>query len=61
MKKTKFEWDETKNSINKDKHKVSFERAQHAFEDANRVIAEDMDHSNNEKITTTLVRLMVVF
>jgi len=31
MKKTKFEWDENKNSINKDKHNVSFEKAQHDF------------------------------
>ena len=49
MKKTKFEWDENKNLSNKEKHNVSFEKAQHAFEDANRVIAEDIDHSDDEK------------
>ncbi len=49
MKKTKFEWDENKNSINKDKHNVSFERAQHAFEDSKRIIAEDLNHSTDEK------------
>ncbi len=49
MKQTKFEWDENKNSINKDKHNVSFEKAQHAFLDSKRIIAEDLSHSNNEK------------
>lgn len=49
MNKTKFEWDENKNSINKEKHNVSFERAQHAFEDSSRIIAEDLNHSTNEK------------
>ena len=49
MKKTKFEWDENKNSINKEKHHISFEKAQHAFEDAKRIIAEDLSHSTDEK------------
>ena len=49
MKKTKFEWDSNKNFINQEKHNVSFERAQHAFADTNRVIAEDIDHSVDEK------------
>ncbi len=49
MKKTKFEWDENKNLSNIEKHGISFEKAQYAFEDANRIIAEDIDHSNDEK------------
>ena len=49
MKKTKFEWDENKNLSNIEKHNVSFQKAQYAFEDINRVIAEDIDHSNVEK------------
>ncbi len=49
MNKTKFEWDENKNTSNKEKHNVSFERAQHAFGDTKRIIAEDVDHSNGEK------------
>ena len=49
MIKTKFEWDKNKNSINKEKHNVSFERAQHAFEDSKRIIAEDLNHSDDEK------------
>ena len=49
MKKVKFEWDENKNSSNREKHNVTFERAQYAFEDDKRIIAEDLDHSNDEK------------
>jgi len=49
MNKAKFEWDENKNSMNREKHNVSFERAQHAFEDTKRIIAEDLDHSTDEK------------
>jgi uncharacterized DUF497 family protein len=49
MNKTKFEWDGNKNSSNKEKHHVSFEKAQYAFEDTNRIIAEDIDHSADEK------------
>ncbi len=49
MKKTKFEWDEKKNTTNKNKHNVSFEKAQLAFLDLNRVIAEDLSHSEDEK------------
>lgn len=49
MKKAKFEWDENKNAINKDKHNISFQRAQHAFEDSKRLIAEDLEHSADEK------------
>lgn len=29
----KFEWDEDKNSINKEKHKISFETAVYVFDD----------------------------
>ena len=44
-----FEWDEQKNIDNEDKHGVSFELAQYAFADSNRIIAEDLSHSRNEK------------
>lgn len=40
-----FEWDADKDRENRDKHGVSFETAQHAFADAKRVIAEDLEHS----------------
>ena len=44
-----FEWDEKKNKENLIKHGVSFELAQYAFADFNRVIAEDLNHSGKEK------------
>ena len=44
-----FEWDENKNSENIRKHKVSFEKAQDAFFDTNRMILEDVKHSVSEK------------
>lgn len=44
-----FEWDKTKNVLNRIKHQVSFDEAQHAFFDPNRVIAEDITHSQAEK------------
>ena len=40
-----FEWDYLKNQINSYKHKVSFEEAQVAFTDKNRLILTDSDHS----------------
>jgi hypothetical protein len=49
MGKVKFEWDESKNTENQEKHDVSFELAQYAFADPQRVIAEDAGHSLNEK------------
>ena len=44
-----FEWDETKNGENRAKHGVSFEEAQHAFKDPNRLIIRDPVHSNDEE------------
>jgi uncharacterized DUF497 family protein len=44
-----FAWDPVKDRINRGKHGVSFERAQHAFFDPRRVIAEDLDHSGAEQ------------
>ena len=49
MKKAKFEWDTSKDKQNQDKHGVPFEIAQYAFADPNRVIAEDLSHSQKEK------------
>jgi len=48
-KRTDFQWDENKEKINEKKHGVSFSLAQLAFLDFNRVILEDMSHSQNEK------------
>jgi len=49
MTKAKFEWDEKKNKENQQKHDLSFEIAQYAFADPNRIIAEDLSHSDNEQ------------
>ena len=43
-----FEWDSTKDHENRQKHGVSFETAQYAFADPRRIIAEDVNHSENE-------------
>ena len=48
--KSSFEWDEDKNKANKLKHKVSFEEAQIAFSDPNRIILKDIDHSTRKEV-----------
>jgi uncharacterized DUF497 family protein len=48
MKKSNFEWDEAKNQVNREKHGVSFYEAQKVFLDKNRVIAQDLEHSEGE-------------
>ena len=45
---TQFEWDPEKDQENQQKHGVSFVRAQYAFADPRRVIAEDLFHSAEE-------------
>jgi hypothetical protein len=49
MAEANFEWDEAKNIENQRKHNVSFYEAQYAFLDRNRIIAEDIEHSQDEK------------
>lgn len=49
MKKNYFEWDENKNCENRKKHGISFYQAQKAFLDPNRIIAEDIEHSQIEQ------------
>jgi uncharacterized protein len=44
-----FEWDAAKDRLNRRKHGVSFDRAQYAFLDPNRVLAEDLSHSGTEQ------------
>lgn len=48
MNEMDFEWDEIKDLQNQNKHGVSFDEARCAFFDENRVIAEDLSHSQNE-------------
>ncbi len=49
MKRTDFQWDENKEKINEKKHGVSFSLAQLASLDSNRVILEDVSHSQKGK------------
>ncbi len=49
MKKAKFEWDAKKDNENQVKHGISFELAQYAFADPNRIIAEDLTHNQEEQ------------
>jgi uncharacterized DUF497 family protein len=49
MSKSSFEWDEAKDLSNQAKHGLSFSEAQFAFADPNRVIAKDLEHSDEEQ------------
>jgi len=49
MSAARFEWDANKDLENRDKHGVSFAKAEYAFADPRRVIAEDLSHSGREK------------
>ena len=49
MTSARFDWNETKNAANLEKHHVSFQDAQLAFLDSRRVIARDIDHSKTEE------------
>ena len=42
-----FEWDEGKNQLNQEKHRVSFSLAQHAFSDPGRLVVFDKSHSKD--------------
>lgn len=48
MEYLKFEWDENKNDINKNKHNISFEEAQTVFYDEMALLIDDPDHSEQE-------------
>ncbi len=43
-----FEWDAKRDHENQKKHGVSFAKAQLAFADPKRVMAEDLSHSSSE-------------
>ena len=65
MNSIRFEWDENKNSINKKKHKVSFEEAETVFYDDRARIIDDPEHSEEEDRfiilgLSTKVNLLVV-
>ena len=44
-----FEWDDDKNRANQRKHGIPFALAQYASSDPDRVIAEDVRHSQTER------------
>ena len=44
----KFEWDEEKNIINREKHKISFETAAYVFDDPYYIEMFDFEHSVDE-------------
>lgn len=44
-----FEWDDKKDRENQSKHRVSFKTAQYAFSDPKRIIAEDLEHGEEER------------
>ena len=48
----KFEWDEYKNIINKEKHKISFETAAYVFDDPYNMIkaSKELIKKNNHNI-----------
>lgn len=48
----KFAWDETKNSINRRKHQVSFETAQLVFDDPLHVSKQDRIENNEQRWQT---------
>jgi uncharacterized DUF497 family protein len=47
--KFSFDWDDKKDKLNHKKHGISFSEAQYTFRDPNRIILEDLSHSNSEK------------
>ena len=49
MKQSNFDWDPDKNNNNIDKHGVSFDVAQYAFKDPQRIIAYDRKHSTKKE------------
>ena len=50
----KFEWDEEKNRINRQKHSISFETAMLVFNDDNRIEIYDFEHSGDEDRYNTI-------
>ena len=45
----KFEWDENKNTINKKKHKISFDEAKTVFYDEDALLIDGPEHSEEEE------------
>lgn len=48
MNEIRFEWDEQKNKINLQKHRISFEEAKTVFYDPEALVIDDPEHSAEE-------------
>lgn len=48
MQDIEFDWDENKNELNKQKHKISFEEASTVFYDKYSILSYDESHSDDE-------------
>lgn len=53
----RFEWDETKNQINRSKHGIWFEEAQSVFDDPGGRVFLDSDHSDDDEDRFVIVGL----
>ena len=49
MPRPSFEWDEKTDCVNQQKHGVSFEEVQHAFDDPTRILIRVRDHEQGEQ------------
>jgi len=49
METIRFEWDENKNSINKEKYHIAFEEAKTVFYDEEALVIDDPEHSEEEE------------
>lgn len=49
MEHIKFKWDENKNQINQNKHKISFDEAKTVFYDEEALVIDDPEHSEEEE------------
>lgn len=56
----RFEWDEDKAHENAKKHRVSFEHAQHVFDDTRAVPFEDLQHSSSEETRYVMIGMSPV-
>ena len=56
MEAIRFEWDENKNHINQNKHKISFEEAKTVFYDEEALVIDDLNRRNGLLFSALAVR-----
>ncbi|MCB0627879.1 MAG: BrnT family toxin [Saprospiraceae bacterium] len=54
----KYEWDQKKDELNRDKHRISFNRAKEVFEDPFRIEYPGTPNSSNENRAVTVGKVM---